>query len=184
MVHTAAVLIFPHTDRPSDDVKRDVTSALRAAAALAARKYAKHTDRGNTLTVLKVARALDPANLRATFTAEAPPPEYFQLVSPRHVLLTSEWVKFRHMDVGVRRRPDEAPLEMRTFWNEEAKRFPVMANLAERVLTSASGIAGVERELKCLRKIQAPDRLSMSMTTLESLMLIRCNRSVVDVYIQ
>lgn len=100
-------------------------------------------------------------------------------------MLTAEWIKFRKTEPSPWRHVDGEPLpDIRTFWRNEQKRFPVLANLAERVLTTSSGIAGVERELKALRKIQAPDRVGMSMSALESLMLIRCNRSVVDVFIQ
>lgn len=176
IIETAAILL--PADRPSDAVKDSVTAALRAAASHAVAKYQKHTVRGNTLVMLKAVRDLSPANLRTTFAAVAPPPEWFSLVAPRHVQLTTEWVKFRRFD-GLPPQWETAS-EMRPFWRELAREYPLLSELAERVLTTSSGIAGVERELKALRKIQAPDRLSMSMQTLEALMLIRCNRQYVD----
>lgn len=68
------------------------------------------------------------------------------------------------------------------FWTEHKESFPQLAAAVLRLAAMQAGIAGVERQVKQLRAIQIPQRLSMSDSTLEGIFLMRCNAATLNVY--
>ena len=56
----------------------------------------------------------------------------------------------------------------------------LVCTLASRLFTISTGISGVERKFKKIRQIQVPSRLALSPSSIENLMLVMCNKELVD----
>lgn len=156
--------------------------AIQKSADKAVKKYERHI--GDLEEILEAVQFLSPQSLLKLAASDTNFPKILKPYASSSFSLLNEWTRFVQNIPAMQAAYFALPPAMQPttvkFWQHQEVAYPLLSTLASRLFTISTGISGVERKFKKIRQIQVPSRLALSPSSIENLMLVMCNKELVD----